>query len=632
MICPRIPVEDFCKDPAISNVRLSPSGTKISFVSRGKAHLSIFVRAATTDDSKEVTGEAAGDVTAYFWKSDRYLFYQAYDAAGSQWLYRLDVEEATATPILQLLDAKGEYVVDINFVDDLKWLSDDEILAELSPPTVPVHGVYRINLCSKNVSPRLVADIPDPKEFGTVQKWIVDNDGDVRGAISVKGTNDLLLTRSDPKGAFKIARTMDFRHSIEDQFYPYLFYTADNKGIYAITRTDPNRNTAAVVILSADTGAETSCLYFNPEVDAASFGFSRQRKVVTHVSYHVDKLRHKVLDRASQPIFKTLRELPRGGVFQIVDCDVKEQRFIVLASDDRTPGRYYLLDVSNPQQHKLTSLGDVAPWLNRKRLARLKPIEFAARDGLTIRGYLTVPVGQKAKRLPLIVNVHGGPENRNYWQYDSIYSGEVQFLANRGYAVLQLNFRGSIGYGRAFWTKGFGQRGRKMQHDVTDAVRWMKKLGIADPKRIVIYGKSYGGYAALAGVAFTPNLYRAAIDCSGVSDWLTWMSESFSPGDPLFEQFCVKVGDPKKDEARLAAVAPVRHAARIKKPVFIVHGMLDQQVDPQQSQRMVDALNKLGGKTVDYLQLPGEDHIFRMAQSKITLCTLMEKFLKDHVA
>lgn len=629
---PQIAVEDFCKNPAMWTVRLSPSGEKISFVAPGKTHQSIFVQMGTASEAKEVTADAAGDVTSYFWKSDHYLIYQAYDDHSCLWLYRRNLEAASPIPILQLTNEKGESVVDISLVDDLKWFSETEILAELHPPRVPVAGVYRVNVYSERVSWRLVAEFPDPEEFGTVQKWIVDNDGEVRAAISVKGTNDLLLTRSAATGPFKIARTMDFSRSIEGQFYPYLFYTADNKGIYAISRTNRRRNTAAVVILSAETGEEISCLYQNPEVDVESFGFSHQRKVVTHVSFQNDKLRHKVLDPATKPIFKTLRGVSRGDTVQIVDHDVTEKKFIILASDDRTPGRYYLLDTSDPQKHKLTLLGDVAPWLNRKQLARLRPVKFPARDGLTICGYLTLPVGKKPKRLPLIVNVHGGPENRNYWQYDSLYSGEVQFLANRGYAILQLNFRGSIGYGRAFWIKGFRQRGRKMQHDVTDAVRWIKKLGIADPKRIVIYGKSYGGYAALAGVAFTPNLYRAAIDCSGVSDWLTWLHESFSPDDPLFEQYCVKVGNPSTDEERLAAVAPVRYANKIKKPVFIAHGMQDQQVDPEQSQRMVDALRAIGGKIVEYLKLPGEDHIFRLPESKIEFCKRIEDFLKEHLA
>jgi len=615
----------------MSSVRLSPSGEKISFLAPANGHQSVFIRSCSTGECKEVTAEAAGDVTSYFWKSDRYLIYQAYDDSGCQWLYRHDLEKPCATPILQITNAKGEQIVDISLIDDLKWLSDSDILATLNPPVVQVAGVYRINICSEDLCWRLAAELPDPKKFGTVQKWIVGNDGEVRGAISVKGTNDYLLTRSDPTGPFKIARTMDFTRSIEDQFYPYLFYTADHKGIYAIARINRRRNTAAVVILCPETGEEISCLYQNPEVDVAGFGFSRQRKVVTDVSFQNDKLRHKVLDPETEPIFKTLRRSSHGDAVQIVDHDLKERKFIILASDDRTPGRYYLLDTSNARRHRLIQLGEVAPWLKREYLARVRPVKFAARDGLTIRGYLTLPLGQKPKRLPLIVNVHGGPENRNYWQYDSIYSGEVQFLANRGYAILQLNFRGSIGYGRSFWTRGFRQRGINMQHDITDGVRWVKRMGIADPRRIVIYGKSYGGYSALAGVAFTPNLYRAAIDCSGVSDWLTWLHESFSPGDPLFEQFCAKVGSPTKDEERLAAVAPVRHADKIKRPVLIVHGMLDQQVDPKESQRMVDALRAVGGKRVDYLKLPGEDHIFRMPQSKMALCTIMEAFLKKHV-
>jgi dipeptidyl aminopeptidase/acylaminoacyl peptidase len=625
---PQIAAEDFCKNPVMSSVQLSPSGDKISFLAPSNGHQHLFLQTGPTD-KQDVTAETEGDVASYFWKSDRYLIYQAGDELGCTWLYRLDLEKGQSSPILQLTDANSS-LIDISLVDLLKWISDDEILVELPRPGQNVSDVYRVNVCSEDLKKRLVAEHPDPEKFGVVRHWIIDNDGEVRGAISLKGTNDYLLTRQHPTGSFKIARVMDFSRSIEDMFYQYLFYTADNKGIYAITRTNRGRNTAAVVILSADTGREIRCLYENPHVDVASFGFSHKRKTVTHVSFHDEKLRHKVLDPETAPIFKTLRQLSRDFVVQVMDHNIDENKFIIFARDDRTPGRYYLLDASNQQKHELTLVGDVAPWLNRKHLARLRPVKFAARDGLPIRGFLTLPVGQKRKRLPLIVNVHGGPENRNYWHYDPTYSGEVQFLANRGYAILQLNFRGSIGYGRSFWKRGFGQRGRKMQDDVTDGVRWIITQGIADPTRIVIYGKSYGGYAALAGVAFTPELYRAAIDCSGVSNWLTWL-EDFPPTDPLYPQFCVKVGDPTKDEKRLGAVAPTLHASAITKPVFIVHGTSDQEVDIAESERMVAALQS-NHKTVDYMKIPKEGHIFQRQESKLAFYQAMEEFLAKNLA
>jgi dipeptidyl aminopeptidase/acylaminoacyl peptidase len=619
MNCPPIPVEDFCKDPAIWTVRLSPNGKKIAFLAPWLERKNLFVLDVATKEAVNVTPEIDRDIATYFWKGDRYLIYQI-DSS----VLRLDLESGKASTLL-LADGSN-----VALVDDLKWSSDKDVLVAIARPDADVSDVYRINVCSDELTRVLVAEHPDVKNFGTVQEWIVNHAGEVCGAISVQGTRDYLLTRPGPADSFKIVRRMDFRHSIEAQFYPYLFYTDDNNGIYAIARTQKHRNTAALVVLSAKTGRQLRCLYHNRNFDVADIGFSHKRKIVTYVSFHDTKLRHKMLDRQMARIFASLRALPSDYVAEILDHDAAETKFIVLASNDTTPGKYYLLDASDNQNHKLTLLGDIAPWLNEKPLAPVKPVKFRARDRLPISGYLTLPVGKRAKKLPLVVCVHGGPENRNYWQYDSLYSGEVQFLANRGYAILQLNFRGSIGYGRSFWAKGFKQRGLKMQHDVTDGVRWLIRRGIADPSRIVIYGKSYGGYSALAGVAFTPELYRAAIDCAGVSNWLTWLRD-FPPSDPLYPQFCAKVGDPTKYKGRLEAVAPALHADKVTKPVLIVHGEKDQDVSISESDQMVAAL-KSNGKTVEYIKVPNEGHIFARQESKVAFCKAMEDFLAQHLA
>ena len=612
---PLIPVEDFCRDPAISNVQVSPGGTKVSLLGLWSKRQNIFVMDVATNQATNVTSETDLDVTTYFWKSDRYLIYQT-DAG----IYRCDLQSGTTIPLL-LADNQAVTPVDL-----LKWSSDTDVLVELSDKDPS--DVYRTNVCSDDRALTRVAKHPDPDKFGPVFKWLVDDCGEVYGAITTKGINDYLHTRTDSASPFQMVRQMDFRSSIESQFHPYLFPTADNQHIFAITRTHPDRDTAAVVVLSAKTGEEIRSIYHNPEVDVASIGYSRKRKVVTYVAFHNGKLRYKVLDPEIAPIFETLKQLPRDHVVQIMDNDVAEKKFIVLVCNDTTPGEYYLLDATNTSHHKLTSLGEIAPWLNGKSLAPVRSVKFRARDGLTIHGYLTFPVEGKPKGM--IVYVHGGPENRNYWYYDWLYSSEVQFLANRGYAIFQLNFRGSIGYGRSFWTKGFKERGGTMLDDVTDGVHWLIKEGFADPNRIVICGKSYGGYAALAGVAFTPDLYCAAVDYSGVSNWLTWLNESFPPGDVLYPQFCVKVGDPTKDKERLEAVAPALHADKITKPVFIAHGANDEDVALSESEQMVSALNAVG-KSPDFKILKDEAHIFQKEANKVAIYRAVEDFLAKHL-
>jgi dipeptidyl aminopeptidase/acylaminoacyl peptidase len=608
-----IPVEKFCKNPDMWAVRLSPDGNSISFLRPVRDHRNIFLQPVGANCAKQVTREENRDVTSYFWKTDRYLIYLAGTDA-----YRVDLARGD----IQRIRGKKE---DDQFLSTLNGISRDEILVARCRSNVS--DVYRFNICTGEF--RKVFTHPDPREFGIVQQWIIDNAGDVRAAISVKGTKDHLLARADVESPFKIARTMDFRRSIEDQFYSFLFFTADNRGIYAITRTHRRRDKAAVVVLSARNGKEVRCVYQNRSVDVAGFGFSNKRKVITHVFFHDSKLRNKVLDRETERIFKTLASLPRDYVVELVSRDIEEKKFIVRAQSDRMQGKYYLLDTSNGDKHTLTLLGEEAPWLNEKDLAPAVPIRFKARDGLTIQGYRILPRGSKKKKLPLILHVHGGPDNRNYWQYDPLY-GEVQLLANRGYAVLQLNFRGSAGYGRSFWTKGFRQRGRKMQDDVTDAVRWAIKKGFADPTRIVIFGKSYGGYAALAGVAFSPNLYQAAIDYGGVSNWLEWLKwlKKCWPEDPLLPQEYVKTGDPETDRQWLEAVAPTRHADRINKPVLIVHAECDTQVPKAESERMLAALK---GKDVQYVPIPNDGHILAKEESKITFCNAVMKFLAKHL-
>ena len=220
----------------------------------------------------------------------------------------------------------------------------------------------------------------------------------------------------------------------------------------------------------------------------------------------------------------------------------------------------------------------------------MKPIEYKSRDGLTIHGYLTLPVGREAKNLPVVVNPHGGPWARDAWGYNP----EVQFLANRGYAVFQMNFRGSTGYGRKFWETSFKQWGKTMQDDITDGVQWLIKQGIADPKRVAIYGGSYGGYATLAGVTFTPDLYAAAVDYVGVANLFTFMNTIPPYWKPFLDMFHEMVGDPEKDKELFTAASPVMHADKIKTPLFVAQGAQDPRVNKNESDQMVEALKKRG--------------------------------------
>ena len=259
-------------------------------------------------------------------------------------------------------------------------------------------------------------------------------------------------------------------------------------------------------------------------------------------------------------------------------------------------------------------------------MADMKPISYKSRDGLTIHGYLTLPKNSPGKNLPVIVNPHGGPWARDRWGFNS----QVQFLANRGYAVLQMNFRGSTGYGREFWELGFKQWGKTMQDDITDGVHWLSDEGIADRDRIGIYGGSYGGYATLAGLAFTPELYACGIDYVGPSNLFTLL-DSLPPYWELYRKmFYEMVGDPETDKELIEDISPFFHADRIKAPLFVAQGANDPRVNQAESDQIVEALESKG-IDVQYMLKENEGHGFRNEENRMDFYEAMIEFLDKHM-
>jgi dipeptidyl aminopeptidase/acylaminoacyl peptidase len=257
------------------------------------------------------------------------------------------------------------------------------------------------------------------------------------------------------------------------------------------------------------------------------------------------------------------------------------------------------------------------------------PLEYTSRDGLIINGYLTLPKGytmENAKNMPVVVNPHGGPWARDQWGFNP----EVQFLANKGYVVLQMNFRGSTGYGKKFWESSFKQWGKTMQNDITDGVNWLITKGIADKSRIAIYGGSYGGYATLAGVTFTPDLYAAAVDYVGVSNLFTFMKTIPPYWKPMLEMMYEMVGDPAKDSILMHEASPVFSADKIKTPLFVAQGANDPRVNINESNQMVEAL-KNRGITVEYMVKDNEGHGFYNQENQFDFYNAMEKFLNKHL-
>jgi dipeptidyl aminopeptidase/acylaminoacyl peptidase len=601
---PKIPLRDFFKNPVSRAYDLSPDGQTLSFLQPWESRMNIFIRPTAGGETKRLTNEKDRDIRNYAWKGNNFVVYAMDDKGDENFhLKRVDLKSGEVKDLTPFPKVRSE------IIDDLADVSETDILITLNKRNPEVFDAFRLNVATGEM--KMVAQNP-----GKVDRWITDHAGVIRAATQTDGVNASLLTRPDEKTPFKIVLTTNFREAVNAQFY-----TFDNKNLYATSNI--GRDKAAVVTIDPSNGKELEQLYENPDVDVDALAYSKKRKVVTFAAFDTWKTERKFFDKQSEAMYKTLAEKLPGYEVEVVANDKAEDKFIVMASNDRSPGSRNLFDAKTGT---LTKLVEVAPWLKESELAPMKPIDYKSRDGLTIHAYLTLPLGREAKNLPVVINPHGGPWFRDTWGFNP----EVQFLANRGYAVLQMNFRGSTGYGRKFWEASFKQWGQAMQDDITDGVQWLIKQGIADPKRVAIYGGSYGGYATLAGVAFTPDLYAAAVDYVGVANMFTFMKTIPPYWKPFLDMFHEMVGDPEKDKAMMEAVSPVMHADKIKTPLFVAQGAHDPRVNKDESDQMVAALKKRGVE-VEYMVKDNEGHGFHNEENRFDFYGAMEKFLEKYL-
>ena len=596
----QIPMRDFFRNPEEAGHQVSPDGKYISYMAPYERRLNVFVR-PIRGTATRVTGETTRDIAAYFWKGDRILY--AKDFGGDENFHVVSVNLQGG----DLKDLTPGENVQAHIVDEL--IDDDlHLIVAHNRRNTEIFDVFRINVVSGEE--KLIAQNP-----GNITVWMTDHDGKLRVAIATDGVNQTLLYRDKEEESFQPVLTTNFKEAVAP-----LFFTFDNHRLYVSSNRE--RDKAALFVFNPQSAKEEEMLFEHPEVDVAWMTYSHKRKVPTVIRYTTWKTEFKFLDKESEADFKTVSaELP-GYEIDFVSANKNEDKYIVMASSDRAPGKIYFFDKTTNQ---LEFISDVAPWLPENELAEMKPVKYVSRDGLTIHGYLTLPKGAAPQNLPVVVNPHGGPWARDSWYFNP----EVQFLANRGYAVFQMNFRGSTGYGRKFWESAFKQWGKTMQDDVTDGVQWLIDQGIADPKRIAIYGGSYGGYTVLAGITFTPDIYAAAVDYVGVSNLFTFMNTIPPYWKPYLEMIHEMVGDPERDKDLLASASPALHADRIKTPLLIAQGANDPRVNKAESDQMVEALRKRG-VAVEYLVKDNEGHGFANEENRFDFYEAMERFLAEY--
>ena len=600
-------VEDFFRNPEKTGFSLSPDGKYYAYMAPYKDRLNIFVQEIGKESATQLTYDTARSIYGFVWGNDRRILYLK-DKGGDEntKLFGVDIDGSN----LKGLTDFDKVLTQI--IDDLPDI-DDYVIIGMNKRNPQVFDPYRLNINTGELT--MLAENP-----GNIVGWMTDHEGKLRVAFSVvDGINTSILFRETEKDKFKTIITTSFKETMNPSFF-----TFDNKNLYAVSNL--GRDKTAVVEFNLSTGKEEKVLYENPQYDVDQLNYSRARKVMTGARFTSWKRERHFFDQKWENIIGDLKNKLGDIEFGITSQDKAEDKMIVLASSDKSIGTFYLYEV---ETGKLDKISDIAPWLDANEMASMVPIEYTSRDGLTIYGYLTLPKGytmENAKNMPVVVNPHGGPWYRDQWGFNP----EVQFLANRGYVVLQMNFRGSTGYGKKFWEASFKQWGRAMQNDITDGVNWLIEKGIADKTRIAIYGGSYGGYATLAGVAFTPDLYAAAVDYVGISNLFTFMKSIPPYWKPMIEMWHEMVGNPASDSIMMRVASPLFSADKITTPLFVAQGANDPRVNINESRQMVEAL-KSRGVTVEYMVKDNEGHGFYNQENQFDFYNAMEKFLGTHL-
>ena len=635
---PRIPVETFYRSLAYPSVVLSPSGRYFAALYPANGTTNLAVVDIATMKARPLTAFARPtEVTGVGWDTDERLIYEfdAINPLGFRAQSIAAVNRDGKNPLM-LVDNVGSSVrrfenvelVDLTPNDAKTVLIASDMEKQDFPSVYEVetssawHAMDAPSAASRNVFPtRRIKVVPSP---GRKCSYVADNSGVVRLCTTLEPDGShRVLYRADAKAEWTQITGFDKA----DRMIEPIAFTPDNNRIYVLTNRD--RDTIALYELNPQTGKLGTLIYAAPDADLSGPVWSSDHRKVLGVNYHTDAWHTQYFEPALMQLQKDLHEAFPGDSLAIMNFSGDGKKAIVLAGNERTPGKYYLYDAAAQQ---VSAIAPLAPWIDPKQMSPMQAITYKARDGLEIHGYLTTPAGRAPQNLPLILYPHGGPmfvQDTEGWDRD------VQFLASRGYAVLQMNFRGSGGAGSKFREAGNREWGGKMLDDITDAALWAAQQGIADAKRVCIFGASYGGYAALMGAATRPDLFRCAISYAGVTD-LESMYDTTIVGDGWVAQrssesmvYLTHTLGERRDAEFLRKQSPVYNAANINCPVLIAHGRQDVVVQINNAHRMRDALES-AHKVVEYLEKPDEGHGFHDEQNLIELATRIEQFLQKY--
>ena len=614
---PLLDRELFFGNPEIAAAQLSPDGKYIAFLKPWKETRNVWVKKISEPytAARLVTADTKRPIPGFFWSRDsRYiLFVQDKEGDENFNVYAVDPSAGPAAgqetpPARNLTDAKGARA----FIYAVPKRDPDTLYVGLNDRDAAWHDLYRVKISTGERT--LVR-----KNTERIAGWVFDLAGQLRLAMRIADNGDTEILRADQE-SFKSV----YSCSVFESCDPTRFHT-DGKRVYLQTNKG-DTDLIRLVLFDPETGKEEP-IESDPQkrVDFGSAIFSEATDQLVATTYEDERVRVYFRDKAFEEDYKSLQQKLPNRDISLGSATADDQLWFVTATSDAEPGERYLFD---RRGKKLTLEYKVRERIPRQHLASMNPIRYVSSDGLEIPAFLTLPKGVEAKNLPLIALPHGGPWGRDSWGFN----GLAQFLANRGYAVLQPNFRGSTGYGKKFLNAGNKQWGDKMQDDVTWGVKHVIAQGIADPKRVGIMGGSYGGYATLAGVAFTPDLYAAAVSIVGPSNLITLL-ESIPPyweaGRIIFHE---RMGNPTTPEGRkqLERQSPLNSAQKIRTPLLVAQGANDPRVKKAESEQIVMALRDRGFP-VEYILAPDEGHGFARPVNNMSLFAAAEAFFSKHL-
>ncbi|MGD8320976.1 MAG: S9 family peptidase [Gemmatimonadota bacterium] len=600
-----IPREVLFGNPSRVAPKISPDGTLTSYLAPVDGVLNVWVGATGSDDHRPVTDDRDRGVRAYYWGWDNRTILYVQDQGGDEnWhLYATDIQSLT-TRALTPFDG-----VQARLVAHRRQFPDDVILA-LNRDDPAHHDAYHLDLRTGELTLRA-------KNPGNVAQWIVDADLRIRGASAATADGGFeLLVREDEGADWRSVVTWSGDDSLAS--HPVGF-TLDGKGMYIADSRD--RQAAALARLSLSDGS-IDVLAEDPRYDVAGAIIHPDTRVVQAVAFQRARTEWQVLDESVADDLHAAMAVESGD-FHFIDRTAADDTWLLAFQQDAGPVSYYSFDRAS---RRSTFLFNHRPELADAGLVPMEPVSFTARDGLTIHGYLTRPSGETEGPLPMVLNVHGGPWHRDVWGYNP----EAQWLANRGYACLQVNYRGSTGYGKAFLNAGDREWGGRMHDDLVDGVRWAIDEGIADPERVAIYGGSYGGYAALVGATFTPELFCCAVDIVGPSNLITFLQTVPAYWEAFLQIMYRRVGHPERDADFLRERSPLFRVDRIAIPLLIAQGANDPRVKQSESEQIVAAMKEKGIEH-EYLVFPDEGHGFAKPENRLKFYAAAEEFLARYL-